>query len=65
MRRLAAALMISWGAFSAPAQASDDLSPSATALVPVDNATLAMMTGGTAAARSSGRLPTPTPRPWI
>lgn len=50
MRRLAAALMISWGAFSAPAQASDDLSPSATALVPVDNATLAMMTGGTAVA---------------
>ena len=54
MRRLAAALMISWGAFSAPGQASDDLSPSATALAPVDNATLAMMTGGTAVALQLG-----------
>jgi len=48
--RWLAALIISLGAFSAPAQASDDLSPSATGLVPLDDATLAMMSGGTAAA---------------
>ena len=53
MRWLTAAVMISIGAFSAPAQASDDLSPTA-GLVPLDGGMLATMTGGTAAALQLG-----------
>jgi hypothetical protein len=57
MRRLVAAMMISLGAFSAPAQASDDLSPAA-GLVPLDDAMLAMTTGGAAAVLQVGSAAT-------
>ncbi len=50
MRWLAAAVAISVAAFSAPAQASDDLSSSAAGPAPLDDAMLAMTTGGAAAA---------------
>jgi hypothetical protein len=45
MRWLAAAVAISLGAFSAPAQASDELSAGS---APLDDGILAMMTGGAA-----------------
>ena len=57
MRRLVAAMMISLGAFSAPAHASDDPSPTA-GLVPLDDAMLAMATGGAAAALQLGSAAT-------
>jgi hypothetical protein len=54
MRWLAAAMAISVAALGLPAQASDDLSSSAAGLVPLDDAVLAMMTGGAAAALGLG-----------
>ncbi len=56
MRWLAAAVAISVGAFGAPAQASDDLSSSAAGLAPLDDAILAMTTGGAAAALQLGAV---------
>ncbi len=54
MRRLAAAVAISVAAFGLPAQATDELSSSAAGLAPLDDATLAMMRGGAAAALEVG-----------
>ena len=54
MRGLAAVVAISVVAFSTPAQASDDLSSSAAGLAPLDDAMLAMTTGGAAAALELG-----------
>jgi hypothetical protein len=51
MRWLAAAVAISMGALSVPAQASDELSAGS---APLDNAMLAMMTGGAAASFQFG-----------
>jgi hypothetical protein len=49
MRWLAAAMAISVAAVGLPAQASDELPPSAAGLAPLDDAMLATMMGGAAA----------------
>jgi hypothetical protein len=54
MRWVVAAVAISMVAFGAAAQASDDLSSSAAGLVPLNDAMLAMTTGGAAAALQLG-----------
>ena len=54
MRWLAAAMAISVAAVGLSAQASDELPRSAAGLAPLDDAMLAMMTGGAAAALGLG-----------
>jgi hypothetical protein len=54
MRRLAAAVAISAAAFGLAARATDESSSSVAAPAPLDEAMLAMMTGGTAAASELG-----------